>query len=386
MSEPVANPCSWNKEWIDDFFSVTVPSVLPPEKVSQVTEEACIQVAKQVLSTSDVRVVDVPGAASFTLISFKAGKVVQFRIAALDDDILELAREIYGSLTPRIERLRRDGFPLPIYVADIASGTSLTQVYEDPLPIDRPFPIIMLPRTVVDFAKFIAMGAHYPLPASHMDEWKKTTLHFLDRLWDSEPLAKVAPELLPIFNDIKAHFHLLELLPCVLTHADLGTLNLFGNKQDGSLTAVIDWDHAVIRPFGTLIWSLYENFMACKPENEIVFYTHVLDDGRRAIGVLEDAFWTQLWRSLEGVLDPVAHGCAVRTAAAVGAVDRYLDLETLAEIEEAVEKKGVTDWRGINVHGFIRARGFIPALPRIEDGVLRFGQGWGGFVDMLQNE
>ncbi|KAF2151478.1 hypothetical protein K461DRAFT_295526 [Myriangium duriaei CBS 260.36] len=337
---------SWNEESVADFFNVEVPAKLGPQRASAVTPQTCTQLAKQVLKTEDLQLVDFQGAASFTLISHDAGKIFQVRRSILDDGLLALAAKVYQSLTPSMLRLTEcNDFPLPVYIADIVAGTHMIHLL--PTPPDLPTPEDRFYQTAIDLARFHAKALQFPQETCQTNGWTSNAQVLLDGLLKDPVLARLAPELLPVITESRTHLHLLDTLPPVLTHADLGVVNLFADEQTGALTGVIDWDHATIERFGMTIWSLYENFLSCRSKEGIVFYEQPLRSK------LENAFWGELRSSTAEVLDSTTSGPAVRAAAVAGAITRYLDLETLEDETED--------------HEFYlqRAKGFLPAMPKV---------------------
>ncbi|GAM91219.1 hypothetical protein ANO11243_092660 [Dothideomycetidae sp. 11243] len=176
----------------------------------------------------------------------------------------------------------------------------------------------------------------------------------------------LAPELMPLIADAKHHVHLLDTLPLVLTHHDHGRVNLMGDPTTGGLTALIDWDWASIEAFGMKIHSFYDDFTAHRIDDEILSYDMPSPNanGKSVWDTLEEAFWEQLWETLEGVLSRETHGVAVRTTALIGAMNRFFDLETLDEIDDrgGMDKN---EWQHRSM--MLRTNAYLPKLPCIED-------------------
>ncbi|GAM91001.1 hypothetical protein ANO11243_090480 [Dothideomycetidae sp. 11243] len=339
-------------EWIDDFFNIELKDVLSPTQLSMVSEEKCMQIAREILNTQDLKSPDIVGAESFTLISESLGKVIQFRLTALDDEIVKLAKVVYGSQVPCTSRYPGpNDFPLPIYVANIIPGINTALMIPNPSNINRRMHKYL--RIVTDLATFMGRAIDQPQTTTQTNGRTRSAPRFLQQLSAHPVLVNLAPKILQVIQDARDHAHLLETLPLVLTHADLGGLNMLIDSNDSSLTGVLDWARASIEAFGMTIYSLYEVFLTTRIEGQIVFNHALTDDGRPVRIILEQAFWKQLWSSVSHVLDPVVHGSAVRTAMLVGAIDRYLTMERL---NDATIDHG---------ESLARAKGYLGKLPRI---------------------
>ncbi|GAM89023.1 hypothetical protein ANO11243_070570 [Dothideomycetidae sp. 11243] len=239
---------------------------------TDITKASCAQVAGSILKTQDFRPVDISGLNCWSLVSITRGKVVQFRLEPLDDEVLALAQDIYGGLTPLMVR--------------------------------------------------------------------------------HKAFQRNSPEPQDIIKDAQHHLHLLETLPCVVTHNDLGVLNLFADPQTGAITSVIDWDEATIEPFGMSIIGVYESWLYWPNDDDTDTICH------DHVDVLERVFWDRLWSALSPILMRDVHGPAVRTAAVIGAAARLLGTDTLDLVGDAPDIE----------HILRRPKGYMPGIPRIQDG------------------
>ncbi|GAM90737.1 hypothetical protein ANO11243_087820 [Dothideomycetidae sp. 11243] len=335
----------WNQEIIDDFFDTTVRRKLERPDITRAT---CIGLAREILGTEEIEPARIQGVCSFTLISRSKGKVVQFRRHALDDDMLSLASSIYGGLTPRLSRYTfEDGndFPIPTYIANVAPGVHMMCLPQPPFPVDK------LCRTVSDLADFFAKPVQVSdqrQSARHPDGYAAPAAKRLDSVLEHPAFKRNATTATMDFvKHVREHVHLIDSLPLVLTHTDVIPMNMFANPDDGSITSVIDWDHACIDIFGKSMWSLYEGFVTYTIDD----VTHVQEQR----DVIENVFWTRLWESVKPRLTPEVDGPAVRASMAVGAIARYLRFRTLDEIGDNDDVAS----------SFWRTKAFLPLLPRI---------------------
>lgn len=346
----------FQKESIADFFSRL------GEEYVHVTEQSCIELANELLGATDARAMEHQGSSSFTLISADADKVVQYRRFPFEQDILDLAQVVYEDLTPKMTRYKPDyDFPFTIYIVEVAHGSPMG-LHDWPTG-DLPFEQLL--RTSRDLAKFIGRAVRFPQASTQTadDGWTRSAPTFLDRLTSSKVLRELAPELMPIIAEAKRHVHLLDILPLVLTHQDHGMINLLVDPHSGELNAVLDWDWGRVEAFGMTIYGFYEDFTARREGDEIFFFDQLALSGRAMREELEKTFWEQLWRSVEGYLSVEEHGKAVRTAAVIGAMNRFLDLETLNEIDQ----RGAMDpdnWDHVSM--MLRSRSYLPKLPQID--------------------
>ncbi|GAM90397.1 hypothetical protein ANO11243_084400 [Dothideomycetidae sp. 11243] len=309
----------WQHLLINEFFEVKIPSRHPE---STVTQAQCFQVARQILQVLDIKHVGIQGQYSFTLFSPIRSKIIQFRLDSLDDNLLALVHQVYEHESPKVERYQGPiSFPLPIYISDLAKGVYLPAI-EHPALV-KPFPIETQLRTVIDLARFIARATHFPQPPGMClpDSWTASAPLFLDQLIHT--FATHAPDLSPIVERTRSDLHLLDMLPIVLTHTGLGIGNIFVDRDDGHITAVIDWDHAGLEVFGLSVWTLYECFLSYKQWDEIHFYTNIVSDGRPAHQVLEEAFWNEIWLSVSDRIDRKKHEEAVKAAVTLWILNRY---------------------------------------------------------------
>ena len=129
----------------------------------------------------------------------------------------------------------------------------------------------------------------------------------------------MAPEIYTLVTSLGTRLHLLDALPGVLTHLDLGGQSSFVDKETGALTGVIDFDEARTEAFGINIFTLYENHIGSMEDGHWSPYdipAGVQHPGLSVSEVLTKAFWDALWAytapSLRGEEFEEAVGVALR--------------------------------------------------------------------------
>ena len=284
------------------------------------TETQSVVYAASLLGAHDLKPADNQGANSFTLICPSLLKVVQFRLRAFKDDILDLAHKIYGEDIPLA--IPQPGFVLPVYISNVIPG--LVHVLQ-PFPKGT-FPLARQERTVCDLARFIGKATFFPQPGDTLlsSSWTAQAGTTIDRLLKSKMLEEVCPELLPLLTEVKADISLLHSLPLVLTHHDLAEMNVFVDAE-GHVTGVIDFDEAGIEAFGMCIWGIYECWLGMMEDGKFSFYLQTTaDSGAKTVkDVLEERFWQVLWQSVSPGLGLADKKDAVRVAVVIGVVNRY---------------------------------------------------------------
>lgn len=136
------------RRFIEKFFNVKVPALFPTGDKS-CTEDDCMQLAKKMLGTDDIRPVENQGMRSFTVISRSRDTIVQFRLERLNEEVLKLAYDVYGSEIPKPSQDNED-IPLPVYTSSVIPGK--IHFLQD-FPAER-FPLHRQKRTVSNLARF----------------------------------------------------------------------------------------------------------------------------------------------------------------------------------------------------------------------------------------
>lgn len=258
-------PQGWEaseQETIKEFFDEKVPttfkeggvhdSAFAPKRCSA---SECIQYATTLMPGTPIALVDHQGCNSYTLICPERNQIIQFRASKLNIKAISEARQIYGNLVA--ETNYDDDFVLPVYTYNVLPGQ--LHVWQ---PVSREsFPLEREKRTVIDLANFIATASHFPHSKERFDScsWTKSASSTVQRLENNSSLKQMAPEIYTLVTSLSTRLHLLDTLPAVLTHLDLGGQNLFVDKETGALTGVIDFDEARTEAFGINIFTLYEN-------------------------------------------------------------------------------------------------------------------------------
>lgn len=162
----------------------------------------------------------------------------------------------------------------------------------------------------------------------------KTAPQIIEQLILNESLFRLAPELLPILKDLQKSLYRLDQLPLVLTHADLGEINIFVDEH-GHVTGVIDFESATVEAFGVSMWGIWECFLGQMNKGKFSFFDQVTadTDGHTVREVLEETFWDALRASLPSTPNIVDMNPSVRTALAVGVIGRYFVSGLLEHID-----------------------------------------------------
>ncbi|GAM83997.1 hypothetical protein ANO11243_019870 [Dothideomycetidae sp. 11243] len=313
---------SRERSFINHFFQVEVCKRLGNDICS---EQDCVQFAQEILNVDDLEPVPVQGATSYTLISGSEAKIVQFRLDALNDDVMALARKIYHDEFPFANF--HAGFPLPVYTSEVMPGTVyfLLPRQKGHIPFDR------YRRTVTDLAKFIGKTSVAPQPTCDAESWTASAPSALSRLVRNQSLKQLAPEIHAIVVQLQPLIHLLHTLPLVLTHKDLNWANIFADG-DGRITGVIDFDGACAEAFGMAIFGVYESFLGVMDRGIFTFHDVVPQGGTRTIReLLEECFWEALWSCLPPGF--ITDKLAVKVALAISVINRYFRGNMLDEFE-----------------------------------------------------
>ncbi|GAM88276.1 hypothetical protein ANO11243_063090 [Dothideomycetidae sp. 11243] len=321
------------RDIVTTFFTQKVTAQYP--QTIQVNEDKCYALARSLLGTDDVKLVDNQGFNSFTLFSPSKGKVIQFRLDVFQDATLQLALKIYGNQIPSRASLPHgfEDFPLPVYVSDVIPGVVhiLQPFPEQGFPLDRQL------NTVTDLARFIAKATFFPQDreALRKDGWTATASQFVARLCRNNDLAATAPEIYHIVAQLKDQLHLLDTLPPVLSHDDLAEINVFVDEE-GHITGVIDFESAGVEAFGMSIWGLYECWLGGMNDARFAFFDFMTAEsgGRTVREVLENVFWTTLWSEVNGSVLRREHEAAIRVALAMGVLRRYFTRDLVDKVTE----------------------------------------------------
>ncbi|KAI9653915.1 MAG: hypothetical protein M1831_005600 [Alyxoria varia] len=285
------------------------------EKTS-VTREFCDAFARDTLGVASVERIPIQGAFSYTVRAsaddagskkgdedvieegvtptFKpdatATTIVQFRQnqSRLDMGVTKRAKEIHGRMAAETTYLRDvgdEGAPLAAYRIEKLPGVTHLEFRcgEDD------FQAAKRVKTVEDLARFFADSWRNPEPITQAeratiqarlrDGLSALTLSLPQRFQDSLKGAR---------DDLHKLFA--PEYPMVLTHGDMGDLNMLVSPETGHITGIIDWAEAEVLPFGfalyglqhTVSWSLSDGW-------------HDVED--RAY--LEQTFWDHFWEFTE---------------------------------------------------------------------------------------
>lgn len=348
------SPEEWQqqeREVIDEFFKTKVPQAIGDENSRGCNEIACFKFGQQAMQADDLEPVNNQGCNSFTLISHKLSKIIQFRLKPFDTAITDLAHQIYGTKVPKAQA--HNGFPLPVYSTDLISGkVHVLQEFPKAFPIERQ------KRTVMELGLFVALSTHVPQPKSsyRAESWTLKAKETLTRLQRNKSLDDKSPKIATIIARLLDQVHLLDCLPAVLTHHDFSEVNILVDEA-GHVTGVVDFDVAGIEAFGMCIWGLYECFFGSMNNGKWSFHDVAAEGypGRTVRQILETAFWESLWSNVSDELKQkrAVFEPAVRVALSIGVINRYFIRGMMDEIDEST-----------NVHrlSLEYARGILSAI------------------------
>lgn len=357
----VVPPKGWGEseqETIDEFFKEKVPATLREKAVRETgftsqspSASDCFQYAKTLMQGMPVALVNYQGCNSYTLICPERDRIIQFRVAELNTKTIDQAKQIYGDLVANTAH--HNDFGLPVYTYNILPGQ--LHVWQKVSRVS--FPLEREMRTIVDTAKFIATATHFPHSADgySSNSWTKSADAVMQRLEHNVSLRQIAPEVYTEAASLTARLHLLDILPAVLTHIDLGGQNVFVEKDTGTLTGVIDFDEARTEAFGINIFTLYENHVGSMEDGHWSPYS--MPSGKQHPGlsvceVLTKAFWDALWANTAPRLGRKVFEEAVGVALRVGIINRYFVRGMLDEVDlgKRVHVISLDYARGILLH------------------------------------
>ncbi|KAJ2891598.1 Protein kinase-like domain protein [Zalerion maritima] len=264
----------------------------------------CDRRAEQVVGLPVIPV-PIQGSFSYTVTSSgsDSGTVVQFRPGshALDMEVATLAKKIHPEFVPKCIYEGAIGSPpLHVYAMERMPGIPfINWRAQGNNPI----------KTVISFAKFFAQSWHRAPPRPPYSVSMKRELE--GRLDDLRRLPqRFAPAVARARVDLPQLFE--PSYPFTLNHTDLSETNFLVNRNDGTVTGVIDWDNARVLPFGTSLWGV-ENVLGSMGRNGWRYR----DDHDE----LEEKFWTTLYESI-GTLT-TEQKLSIRAARRVGILLRY---------------------------------------------------------------
>lgn len=320
------NSQAWQEqeqEWVMNFFTKLVPEALLGKPSHQVPGKAdCDSLAAQLLNCDDIEPVDNQGSVSYTVISKKQNKIVQFRLRRLNEAALSLAHETYGECVPQMKYV--DDSALPTYIAPVLPGQIhiLQQFPEDRFPLERQI------RTVQDVARFVAKGAFKPQPKDSYAEgsWTRTAKTLLLALCNNKSLMTVEPRFAARAASLIPKVSLLDQLPPVLTNPDFAEINMMVDISSGALTGVLDFDDAQVEAFGMSIFGVYEGFFGHMKDGIWYWFNQAVsdvDNGRTVCQVLHSSFWEAFWLAVPTWFTKEKYNQSIQMALDIGILNRY---------------------------------------------------------------
>lgn len=335
-------PQGWEaseQETIKEFFDEKVPTTFNERAVHDsafapkgCSASECFQYATTRMPGTPIALVHHQGCNSYTLICPERNQIIQFRASKLNIKAISEARQMYGDLVAKTDY--HDDFVFPVYTYNVLPGQLHVwqKVSRDSFPLERE------KITVIDLARFIATASHFPHSKERYDNssWTKSASSTVQRLEHNSSLKQMAPEIFSLFKSLSTNLHLLDTLPAVLTHLDLGGQNFFVDKETGALTGMIDFDEARTEAFGINIFALYKNHIGSMEDGHWSPYNMPAGEqypGLSVSEILTKAFWDALWAYTAPSVRREEFEEAVGVALRVGIINRYFLRGMLDEID-----------------------------------------------------
>ncbi|KAJ5563284.1 hypothetical protein N7535_008448 [Penicillium sp. DV-2018c] len=158
------------------------------------------------------------------------------------------------------------------YLGTMGEGSRPVHIYEMELLPGTPHIMARIPledmarrgNTIKDFARFFAQSWNNNLqPRLDTD----TTTNLLTEFQSNFNLLaqnlppRFTPNLDLVRKELPSLFSSKALLPYVLSHGDLNTMNILIDPKTGNLTGIVDWAESRILPFGFALYGL-ENLLS----------------------------------------------------------------------------------------------------------------------------
>lgn len=335
-------PESWEEsehEIINEFFDVKIPAALKEREAREpgftskgCSASDCLEYAKFLMQGMPLALANNQGFSSYTLTCPGRHRIIQFRTTELNTHVIDEAKQMYGDLVAKIARHR--DFVLPVYTYNILPGQhhAWQQVTRDTFPLERE------KRTVTDLGKFIATASHFPHAKDRYSEssWTLSANATMKRLEQNLSLKQIAPEICTMIASLSTKLYLLDTLPRVLTHLDLGSQNIFVEKDTGTITGVVNSDEARTEAFGINIFTLYERYVGSMENDHWSPFNMPAGEqypGLSVSEVLTTAFWDSLWANAAPGLERKVLEEAVGVALRVGVINRYFVGGMLDEVD-----------------------------------------------------
>lgn len=335
-------PESWEEseqEIINEFFDEKIPAALQEREAREpgftskgCSASDCLEYAKFLMQGMPIALANSQEFSSYTLTCPGRHRIIQFRTTELNTQVIDEARQMYGDLVAKTARHR--DFVLPVYTYNILPGQlhAWQQVTRDTFPLERE------KRNVADLGRLIATASHFTHAKDRYSEssWTMSATATLKRLEQNRSSKQIAPEIYTMIASLSTKLYLLDTLPGVLTHLDLGSQNIFVEKDTGTITGVVNSDEARTEAFGINIFTLYERYIGSMENDHWSPYNMPAGEqhpGLSVSEVLTSAFWDSLWANAAPGLERKIFEEAVEVALRVGVINRYFVGGMLDEID-----------------------------------------------------
>ncbi|KAF4964136.1 hypothetical protein FSARC_7918 [Fusarium sarcochroum] len=161
-------------------------------------------------------------------------------------NIVKLSWQTYGDFIPKGELHGNMPGGISVYIRDVVPGTAFCRVRRQFFSLDIGMEQ-RLYRTVDDFARFFALAWNNRLAIEQPPGLLNGYHDILDRV--SHGLSE---RLQTMLEEVRRGLPLLfrPSYPMSLQHDDLLENNIHVDETTGRITGIVDWDNAIIAPFG----------------------------------------------------------------------------------------------------------------------------------------
>ncbi|KAM0481418.1 hypothetical protein ACHAPX_003524 [Trichoderma viride] len=206
-----------------------------------------------------VTVVQPQGRFSYTVSARNDTVIIQFReqdSPLLLTAVTALLSRAHGELVPSFSRVGTLGGQqeggLEVYTMNKLPGVNYSYMAES-LPSDENTMMNFVDSLASFFAQAWTRGRPDYLTSQEHGDLAATCRARLDALSESLP-----GHLIPVVAQVRENMDRLfsGSYPIVLTHGDLGEMNMLVDPDSGALTGVVDWAEASLLPFGFSLYAL----------------------------------------------------------------------------------------------------------------------------------
>ncbi|KAI1334199.1 hypothetical protein F5Y15DRAFT_429576 [Xylariaceae sp. FL0016] len=273
----------WMQESIEEFFTHW------PEP----TQEQCDQKASSLFDSSSITPIGMQGSLSYTLL---ASTIISFRVpeAKLGSDVEKLARKIHGAVVPeatfrgKLEARNEENKPLYIYTMPFLRGQTCLET--------TPFVPQLSEEQIAKHINYVQLLARFfarnwlnpqKVDAKELQLPRDDIKHKLTLLENDERFAYMDHAIKDRRGPRGIDLLFSEAYPQVLTHGDFSGTNILLDGDDHSITGLIDWSLAGIKPFGMELFALRSTSGNMNGNGYSDYTCRDITDG---------AFWDEFWK------------------------------------------------------------------------------------------